>query len=84
MDIREKVHLFIEENLIMRDDIAGFTDEDDIFEKGLVNSLFAMKLITYIEEAFGLIIENSEMEISNFSSVENIIRFVQNKLKLLS
>lgn len=79
MEKQEKIRGFINDNLVMHDDIISFTDDDDIFVKGLVDSLFAMKLITYVEEEFSITIENNEMEISNFSSVERIARFVQNK-----
>lgn len=79
MELKEKVRDFISENLIVFDDDAEFTDEDNIFEMGFVNSIFAMKLVGYIEEEFGFRVENDDLNISNFSSVNNIVTFVEGK-----
>ncbi len=55
------------------------TDTDDIFQQGLVNSLFAMQLVNFVEKQFDLIIENDELDIKNFSSINNIESFITNK-----
>jgi acyl carrier protein len=81
MELKEKIRKFIEGNLIVFDDEAKFSDEDNIFEMGFVNSLFAMKLLNYIEKEFEMVVENDEMEISNFSSVNNIIKLISEKSK---
>ena len=58
---------------------AEFEDGDNIFQMGFVNSLFAMKLLNYVESEFGVVVDNDEMEIENFSSVDNIVNFIQKK-----
>lgn len=79
MNNKEKVRAFIEENLIKYDDETSFSDEDNIFSMGFVNSLFAMKLLNYIESEFNIIVEGDEMELSNFSSVNRIDSFLNRK-----
>ena len=61
------------------EDEAEFGDSDNIFEMGFVNSLFAMKLVNYIEEEFGIEVANDDLEISNFSSVDRINAFIAEK-----
>jgi acyl carrier protein len=78
-EYREKIRSFIEANLVVFEDEAEFADADNIFEMGFVNSLFAMKLLNYVENEFGVEVDNEDMEISNFSSVDNIMNFVQSK-----
>ncbi len=80
MNNKEKVRAFIEENLIKYDDETSFSDQDNIFSMGFVNSLFAMKLLTYIESEFCIIVEGDEMELSNFSSVNKIDSFLNRKV----
>ena len=46
---------------------------------GFVNSLFAMKMLNYVENEFGVSVDNDDMEISNFSSVNNIVEFINKK-----
>ncbi len=81
MDLKEKVRKFIEGNLVVFEDEAEFSDSDNIFEMGFVNSLFAMKLVSYIETEFDIEVDNDDLEISNFSSVDRIIEYVNGKKK---
>lgn len=79
MELKEKIRKFIESNLVVFEDEAEFNDDDNIFEMGFVNSLFAMKLVSYIEEDFGVAVDNDDLEISNFNSVDRIVEFIQTK-----
>ncbi len=79
MDLREKIRKFIESNLVVFEDEAEFTDSDNIFEMGFVNSLFAMKLVNYIEQEFSIEVDNDDLEISNFSSVDRIVEYIESK-----
>ncbi|WP_236794810.1 acyl carrier protein [Amycolatopsis sp. GM8] len=66
----------------IRDFITGrfptvrFTDEEDIFSLGFVNSLFAMELVMHIEKTFGATIPNDELQIDNFRSVTSMTGLV--------
>jgi methoxymalonate biosynthesis acyl carrier protein len=53
----------------------------DIFEKGLVNSMFALQLVMYLEKEFKIKIENNDLNLSNFNTVNNISAFVESKQK---
>lgn len=79
MELTEKIRNFIESNLVVFEDEAEFGDDDNIFEMGFVNSLFAMKLVNYIEENHGIQVDNDDLEISNFSSVNRIVKFIESK-----
>jgi acyl carrier protein len=79
MELKEKIRKFIESNLVVFEDEAEFSDSDNIFEMGFVNSLFAMKLVNYIEEDFGIEVDNDDLEISNFSSVNRITDYIESK-----
>lgn len=58
---------------------ANWQDSDDIFSTGFINSLFAMQLVLWIEKEFGITVDNDDLEIGNFNSVENIAAFVGRK-----
>jgi len=57
-----------------------FDDSQDIFKSGYVNSLFAMQLVLHVEGSFGITVENEDMDIANFNSVDALTRFVGSKL----
>jgi acyl carrier protein len=80
MKLNEKVRTFIRENLIvLEEDEAEIADSDNIFELGYVNSLFAMKLLNYVETEFNVRVMNEDMNLKNFSSVNSIVELVRKK-----
>jgi methoxymalonate biosynthesis acyl carrier protein len=52
-------------------------DDDDIFEAGLVNSLFAMQLVVFVEEEFAIEVSNEDLERDNFRTVNSIATLVE-------
>ena len=54
-------------------------DDQDIFALGLVNSLFAMQLVSYVEKEFGITVEEEDLEIENFSTINAIAALVERK-----
>lgn len=53
--------------------------ETDIFESGLVNSLFALQLINRLEQVFKFEIDEDDLERSNFESIAKMTEFVLRK-----
>ncbi|MGW6580026.1 phosphopantetheine-binding protein [Streptomyces globisporus] len=51
-------------------------DEDNIFEKGFVTSIFAMQLLDFIETTFDVEVPDDRITLQNFSSVQRISRMV--------
>ncbi|NOQ25394.1 MAG: acyl carrier protein [Bacteroidales bacterium] len=81
MGTETKIREFITQNLMVFEKDVTFTDQDNIFEMGFVNSLFAMKLLNYLESEFKVEIEEHDMDIQNFSSVVNITALIDKYLK---
>ena len=55
-------------------------DDDNIFSKGLVNSLFAMQLVTFLENKFDIVITNDELDLKNFKDINSIHALVEAKI----
>lgn len=55
-------------------------DDEDIFELGFVNSLFAMQLVMFIEKEFGVVISNEDLDLKNFRSINSIVSLVESKV----
>lgn len=67
----------IHEFITSRYPMVQITDDQDIFELGFINSLFAMELVMFIEKTFDLVIPTAELQRSNFSSVRAMSRLVE-------
>ena len=57
-------------------------DDDDIFSSGFINSLFAVQLVLFVEEEFQITIENEDLELENFRSVNAITQLVMRKSEM--
>jgi methoxymalonate biosynthesis acyl carrier protein len=60
---------------------GAIEDGSDLFAEGLVNSLFAMQLVTFVEREFGVVVLDEDLEVANFLSVDAICAFVTAKQK---
>lgn len=57
------------------------TETDDFFELRLVNSLFYIQLINFLEKTFSIKIENEDLDLTNFNTATNIASFIRTKVK---
>ncbi len=51
-------------------------EDEDIFQIGFVNSLFAMELVMFVEKTFSVTVPNDELRIDNFRSVASMSELV--------
>lgn len=77
----EKIREFVQVNLETDEDVK-LADEDNLFETRYVNSLFAMKVVSFVENDFKIVINENDLDINNFSSINKIDYFVRSKLNL--
>lgn len=68
-NVRNFVMQYVGENSIK--------DDENMFELGLVNSLFGMQLIRFVEDEFDVAVSNDELDISNFQSIDAITALVE-------
>lgn len=54
-------------------------DDDDIFSLGYVNSLFAMQLVMFLEKEFHIRVDNKDLDIDNFRSINKIVELIERK-----
>ena len=59
--------------------IKKLDDDDNLFESGIVNSLFAVQLMTFIERTFAIEVGMDDLDIENFKSLNATAAFVLKK-----
>jgi methoxymalonate biosynthesis acyl carrier protein len=59
--------------------IPDIDDNTELFSTGIVNSLFAIQLVMYIEKAFNIAIDMDDLDFNNFSSIAAISNFIDSK-----
>ena len=75
MEIRAKIRAFLAKYL----QHVELGDDQDIFAMGLVNSLFAMQLVLFVEKEFGVAVSNEDLEVENFRSIHAISHLIERK-----
>lgn len=73
--VRAKVRAYVLERL----DGSHVDDDENLFERGYVNSLFAVQLVMWIERTFDVPLEGADLDIANIESVSAIASFVERK-----
>ena len=59
--------------------LPNLDDEADLFESGIVNSLFAVQLMTFVEKTFAIEVGMDDLDMANFKSVKATAAFVTRK-----
>ncbi len=75
-EVKARIRQFLARSLSHID----LQDNDDIFGLGLVNSLFAMQLVLFVEQDFQITVENEDLELDNFRSINALADFVTQKI----
>jgi acyl carrier protein len=78
MDIKEQVRSFVTSNFYVADS-ALLADNASLLDHGVIDSTGVLEVIFFIEETFGLKVEDSEMLPDNLDSIERIANFVARK-----
>ena len=79
-NIRETVHGFILHNFLAGEDPKNLTDQTELKESGLLDSLSTLKLVTFLEEEFKIELEAGDLEAANLSTISNIEGLVRSKM----
>lgn len=72
---RDTIRNFILESI----NIPNLQDDDDLFGSGIVNSLFAVQLMTFLEKSFNIEVTMDDLSMDNFQSVNATASFVERK-----
>jgi acyl carrier protein len=79
--IKERVRAYIVENFVMGSATFELSDTDSFMDKHVVDSTGFLELVTFIEESWGVTVEDDEMVPENLDSLANIDAFVSGKLR---
>lgn len=79
MSTEQQVRDYILENYLFTDDQSALNNGDSFLETGILDSTGILEVIHFIEEDFGISVEDEEMVPENLDSVERIVAFIGRK-----
>lgn len=79
MQYLDTVRNFIVENFLFGDGKA-LKEDTSFLEDGIIDSTGILELVFFLEETYGMKIEDDELVPENMDSLQNIARFLERKL----
>ena len=78
MEIKEQVRTFVTSNFYVADP-AALEDEASLLDRGIIDSTGVLEVIFFIEDTFGIKVEDNEMLPDNLDSIARITSLVTRK-----
>ena len=78
--IEQDVRQFVIDNFLLGMSDDHLCDDDSFLEKGLVDSMGILSLVTFVEEKYAVPVADKELVTDNWDSVRRISEFVRSKL----
>jgi len=76
--VEQQIRAFIVENFLLGKD-SGFENTESLLESGIIDSTGIMLVVAFLEERFGIAIQDDDLVADNLDSVVCIARFVDRK-----
>ena len=79
--IEEKIRKSIKESFLRGEEAnPGLKNDTSFLEKGIVDPTGVLELVAFLEETFNSKVQNEELVPENLDSVDNLVRFVGQKV----
>lgn len=78
--IKGSLRDFITERFLPFSSLDSFEETDSFMEKGIIDSTGVLELLEYIEEKFGIQIEDEEIIPDNLDSLQKVVNYILRKL----
>jgi acyl carrier protein len=78
--VEQQIHSFIVENFLFGDTSSGLNPTDSFLEGGIIDSTGVLELVSYLEETYGIKVEDEELIPENLDSIANVSSFILKKL----
>lgn len=78
-DVKTAVHAYILEEFLPGEDPAELTDSTPLITGGILDSISTLKLVTFLEERFDVVVEAHEAGVEHLDTIADIARLVASK-----
>jgi methoxymalonate biosynthesis acyl carrier protein len=75
-DARAAIRGWLQENVTGGRDV---TNDEPLIDNGVMTSLQTVELVVFLEDTFGIVVEDEEFDEDNFGSVDSIATLVESK-----
>lgn len=80
MEFKEQIRNFILKELCQDGNIKSLADDDPLIEEGIIDSMSTLTLLAYLDENYGILLSEEELNPKNFDTLQSICDLVEQKL----
>lgn len=80
MEIEAQVRKYVAQNLLFSDNGFEYDDDDSFLQEGIVDSVGVLELVLFVEETFGVNVDDQEITPDNFDSVNKLASYIRSKV----
>ncbi|MBI5586772.1 MAG: acyl carrier protein [Deltaproteobacteria bacterium] len=77
--MKEKIREFITKNFLFGASDSDLNDSDSFLDKGIIDSTGMLELVAFIEEDFGVKVQDEELVPENLDSIDRLADFISRK-----
>jgi acyl carrier protein len=77
-NLREQIKSFIINNFMFGNS-NGLKDSTSFLNEGIMDSTGALELVSFLEETYGITVEDEELIPENLDSVDNLVGYLKKK-----
>lgn len=79
MSIEEQIRNYISKYLLFTSNGFPYEDDASFLEEGIVDSQGVMELVLFVEEKFGISVQDQDITPDNFDSVSKLADYIRTK-----
>ncbi|WP_322507818.1 acyl carrier protein [Anaerolinea sp.] len=81
--IEELIRTYIAQNILFSSNGFPYPDDASFLENGIVDSMNVLEIVMFVEEKFGIKVEDAEIIPENFDSVTQLASYIRKKQNLM-
>jgi acyl carrier protein len=79
--IEQEIRQFIIDNFLFGELEAKLFNDDSLLDRGIIDSTGVLELVTFLEDKYGMKIQDDELVPKNLDSVNGLVQFVSRKVQ---
>lgn len=80
ISIQESVRRFIEERFLAGAGLESVQEDESFLENGIIDSTGVMELVAFLEETFGIRVEDEDLVPENLDSIQAVVAYLGRKM----
>jgi acyl carrier protein len=79
-----QIRTYIAQNILFSGNSYPYDDDASFLDEGIVDSMNVLELVTFVEDTFGVSVDDQDIVPDNFDSVSRLAAYVLSRMPVLA